>query len=178
MIKPLFEQFAGYNRWANARIYEAALALPEEALRRPVGVFFGSLFGTLSHLLTADRIWLSRLTGEGEAPKRVDAVLCADMADLTQARIAADARLIAYVAARDEADFEDILAYRTTRGDPHEQRVADILLHVFNHQTHHRGQAHGCCSILTGREPPPLDLLLFQRGAPAPDPEALRARIG
>jgi len=162
MTKPLFKQLAGYNRWANARVYEAALALPEEALRRPVGVFFGSLFGTLSHLLTADRIWLRRLTGEGEAPARIDAVPFEAVADLARARVVEDARLIAYVDAQD--DFDRILAYRTTRGDPHEQPIADILLHVFNHQTHHRGQAHGCCSILTGQEPPPLDLLIFQRG--------------
>jgi uncharacterized damage-inducible protein DinB len=54
-------------------------------------------------------------------------------------------------------------------GAPQQQMLADILLHLFNHQTHHRGQAHACCSILTGSEPPSLDLLLFQRGGPAPD---------
>jgi uncharacterized damage-inducible protein DinB len=51
--------------------------------------------------------------------------------------------------------------------------LADILLHLFNHQTHHRGQAHACLSILTGAEPPSLDLLLFQRGAKAPALETL-----
>ena len=64
--------------------------------------------------------------------------------------------------------------YRTTSGAAHEQRVADILAHVFNHQTHHRGQAHSALSILTGREPLTLDLLAFQRGVPAPD---LAARL-
>ena len=56
-----------------------------------------------------------------------------------------------------------------TIGAPFSQEIGQILLHLFNHQTHHRGQAHACCSILTGSEPPPLDLLLYQRGVPAPE---------
>jgi hypothetical protein len=58
---------------------------------------------------------------------------------------------------------------------PQSQVLAEILLHLFNHQTHHRGQAHACLSILTGGEPPPLDLLAFQRGGAAPDLEKLIA---
>ena len=54
-------------------------------------------------------------------------------------------------------------------GVPFRQELAQILLHLFNHQTHHRGQAHACCSIVTGEEPPSLDLLQFQRGVPAPE---------
>jgi uncharacterized damage-inducible protein DinB len=56
---------------------------------------------------------------------------------------------------------------------PQSQVLADILLHLFNHQTHHRGHAHACLSILTGGEPPSLDLLVFQRGGTAPHLETL-----
>ena len=68
-----FRQLADYNHWANRRIYAAALDMPEEQYRRVTGVFFGSLHGTLNHLLLTDRVWLKRLTGEGEHPKRLDA---------------------------------------------------------------------------------------------------------
>ncbi len=173
MIRDLFRQLAAYNRWANARLYAAALALPDEAYRRPIGLFFGSLHGTLNHLLVGDRIWLQRLTGAGAAPDRLDAQLYDDRLALASARAAEDARLIAVVAGYDAAALDRPIAYRTTSGEPHEQRPADILPHLFNHQTHHRGQAHACCSILTGREPPALDLVAFQRGAPAPDLMAL-----
>lgn len=132
-------------------------------------MFFGSLHGTLNHLLATDRIWFKRLTGQGEAPARVDVVRPEDRHDLARARIAEDARLIATVAAYDEAALAQPLAYRTTSGVAHEQTVADILAHLFNHQTHRRGQAHAALSILTGREPPSLDLLQFQRGVAAPD---------
>jgi len=52
-------------------------------------------------------------------------------------------------------------------GAPYRQELGQILLHLFNHQTHHRDQAHACCSVVTGEEPPSLDMIQFQRGAPA-----------
>ncbi|WBL80971.1 DinB family protein [Bradyrhizobium xenonodulans] len=168
MMTAVFSQFAAYNRWANARLYAAALALPDEAYRRPIGVFFGSLHGTLNHLLVTDRLWLRRLTGEGEHPDRLNAIIHDDRNELARARSREDERLISVVEAYSDSDLERAHGYRTTSGQPHEQRIADILQHLFNHQTHHRGQAHACCSILTGKEPPSLDLLAFQRGAPAP----------
>jgi uncharacterized damage-inducible protein DinB len=164
-----FRQLAAYNHWANLRLYGAALDMAEELYRRPTGVFFGSLHGTLNHLLLTDRIWLKRLTGQGEHPDRLNAVLYDDRQDLLRARIAEDARLKDVVASYTDADLAKAIAYQTTSGKPYSQALQDILLHLFNHQTHHRGQAHACCSILTGTEPPSLDLLLYQRGALAPD---------
>jgi uncharacterized damage-inducible protein DinB len=163
-----FRQLADYNHWANLRIYGAAMEMPEEQYRRPTGVFFGSLHGTLNHLLLSDRIWLKRLTGIGEHPDRLDAILYDDREGLLRARIAEDARLKDVVGNYGEADLIRTVSYQTTSGKPYTQKLHDILLHLFNHQTHHRGQAHACCSIVTGREPPTLDLLAFQRGVPAP----------
>jgi len=65
LMKAYFEQRAAYNRWANARLYEAALSLSDADYRRDVGAFFKSMHGTLNHLLLTDRLWLKRLTGEG-----------------------------------------------------------------------------------------------------------------
>ena len=69
-MKAYFEQRAAYNRWANARLYEAAFSLSEADYRRDVGAFFKSMHGTLNHLLLTDRLWLKRLTGEGEHPNK------------------------------------------------------------------------------------------------------------
>ena len=162
-------QLAAYNLWANARLFAAALALPDQDYRRSVGVFFGSLHGTLNHLLVTDRMWLKRITGSGEAPTRLDAILFEDRVALTRARIAEDQRIIAVVAALDDAGLAQSVAYATSNGAPQRSALGDILLHLFNHQTHHRGHAHACLSILTGPEPPSLDLIGFQRGVPAPD---------
>src|SRR6478736_9416089 len=167
-----FRQLAAYNRWANARLYAAALDLSEQAYRLHIGVFFGGLNGTLNHLLLTDRLWLNRLTGDGD-PNPLDAILYEDRTELTRARIAEDNRLIEVVDRYDEANLADLHSYKTTSGMPQSQVLSDILLHLFNHQTHHRGQAHACLSILTGGEPPSLDLLVFQRGGTAPNLETL-----
>jgi uncharacterized damage-inducible protein DinB len=167
-----FRQLADYNHWANRRIYVTALDMPDEPYRRPTGVFFGSLHGTLNHLLLTDRVWLKRLTGEGDHPKRLDAILHEDRQELARARMAEDARLTAVIGGYTGADLDDIVSYQTMSGVPQQQRLQEILLHLFNHQTHHRGHAHACCTIVTGKEPPSLDLLLFQRGVTAPDPAA------
>jgi len=175
-MKPRFEQLAAYNRWANARLYEVALALDENDYRRDVGAFFKSLHGTLNHLLVADRIWMKRLSGEGEHPDKLNAIIHEDRRQLALARADEDDRIVRFVASLDEAALAGTLQYATTSGKPFEQARADILSHFFNHQTHHRGQAHTILSICTGKEPPPLDLLAMQRGAAAPDLRTLAAR--
>jgi uncharacterized damage-inducible protein DinB len=164
-----FRQLADYNHWANCRLYEEALKMSEEQYRRPTGVFFDSLHGTLNHLLLTDRVWLKRLTGDGEHPNRLDAILFDDRRELARARTAEDARLIRMINGYRDADLVGTVSYQNMSGAAYQQVLQDILLHLFNHQAHHRGHAHACCSIVTGEEPPSLDLVLFQRGAPAPD---------
>jgi uncharacterized damage-inducible protein DinB len=175
-MKSYFEQFALYNRWANARLYEVALSLGDADYRRDVGAFFKSLHGTLNHLLLTDRIWLKRLTGEGEHPDRLDAILYEDRRQLALARADEDDRIVRLVKSLDEGSISEMLKYATTSGRTFEQPRAEILAHLFNHQTHHRGQAHTILSIRSGREPPPLDLIAMQRGLPAPDLRSLASR--
>lgn len=175
-MKSGFEQLAAYNRWANARLYEAAFSLSEADYRRDVGAFFRSLNGTLNHLLVADRIWMKRLTGEGEHPDKLNAIIHDDRRALALARADEDDRIIRFVASLDDTALAGVLKYATTSGKPFEQSRADILSHFFNHQTHHRGQAHTILSICTGKEPPVLDLLAMQRGGAAPDLRMLAGR--
>ena len=163
IIQEHFKLLAAYNRWANARLYAAALDLSELSYRLHTGVYFGSLHGTLNHLLLTDRLWLKRLTGEGDLPNDLNAILYEDRIELTKARIAEDNRMVEVTGKYDETALRGRHSYRTTSGMPQSQVLADILLHLFNHQTHHRGQAHACLSILTGGEPPSLDLLAFQK---------------
>jgi uncharacterized damage-inducible protein DinB len=174
-MKAHFEQFAAYNRWANARLYQAAFALSDADYRRDVGAFFKSMHGTLNHLVLTDRIWLKRLDGQGEHPDRLNAILYEDRRALALARADEDERLVRYVAGLDEAAFEGVLGYANTSGKRFEQKRREILAHLFNHQTHHRGHAHMILSICTGREPPPFDLLAYQRNPAAPDLRALAA---
>ena len=102
----------------------------------------GSLHGTLNHLLLTDRLWLKRLSGEGDHPNDLNAILYEDRMELTKARIALDNRLIEVMSTYDDTALSGLHSYRTTSGMPKAQVLADTLLHLFNHQTHHRGQAH------------------------------------
>ncbi|MEX0922539.1 MAG: DinB family protein [Rhodovibrionaceae bacterium] len=159
-----FQLLARYNAWANARLYAAVAALPAGDFARDLGGFFGSLRGTLNHNLAGDLIWFRRLTGQGKAPEKLDSLLFEDLAELRAAREAEDARILAYAAALTPEALAGTLRYRNTRGEPFAQPLPQVLAHVFNHQTHHRGQAHHMLSQL-GASPPPLDLLYYLREA-------------
>lgn len=156
-----FRRFAAYNGWANARLYDAATALKDTERKKDVKGYFRSLHGTLNHLLVADRIWLRRLTGEGEAPTGLDTVLYENFGELRAAREAEDKRIIAYVAGLEASDFARVIHYGNTRGEAKELPLGVILAHLFNHQTHHRGQASHILRQLGVAEPPALDLLYF-----------------
>ena len=163
MLKPTFAAFARYNAWANRLIYDAAAELSDRDYRADRGAFFRSVHGTLNHLLVADRVWMQRFTGEGEAPSRLDAILHDDLADLRRAREAEDARIVAYVDGLDEAKLAGTISYRrVSTPEPFEQALAPALSHFFNHQTHHRGQVHALLTGLAGKAPE-MDLLYFQR---------------
>ena len=162
-MKAHFQMFAAYNQWANKLLYEAARRLPDEDYRRDRGAFFKSVHGTLNHILVGDRIWMKRFTGEGDAPKRLDAILCDELETLAVEREREDARIIEWVSGLDAKALAGRFTYTTiTDMRTISQRVAPAMSHFFNHQTHHRGQAH---ALLTGfgLEAPSLDLLYFQR---------------
>ncbi len=162
-MKRHFRMFAGYNAWANRRLYDAAARLPDNEYRADRGAFFRSVHGTLNHLLATDRIWMSRFTGTGVAPDRLDVILHERLEDLRAARDVEDRRILAWVESLDEARLAGVIRYRrVSTPDEIVQELAPALAHWFNHQTHHRGQAH---AILTGLDhaAPELDLLYYQR---------------
>jgi uncharacterized damage-inducible protein DinB len=155
--------FAGYNRWANERLYDAAAKLNDADYRADRGAFFKSMHGTLNHMLVADRIWMYRFTGEGTPPTRLDAILHEDFAPLRDARRAEDDRILRYARSLTDADLAGTFRFMTiTNPTKMEQELAPALDHFFNHQTHHRGQAHGLLTAITGSAPS-FDLILFQR---------------
>ena len=162
-VKPLFTMMAAYNQWANRRLFGAASTIPDRDYRADRGAFFGSLHGTLNHLLVGDLIWMRRFPGEGEAPAGLDVIVHHDLADLRQARETLDRRIILYMGGLTDTALGATIRYRSTRSPAElEQELAPLLLHFFNHQTHHRGQAHTLVTEIAG-EAPSLDLLIYQR---------------
>jgi uncharacterized damage-inducible protein DinB len=158
-----FGMMARYNAWANSRLYAEARSLSVESYRKNVGAFFGSLHGTLNHLLVTDRIWMRRFTGEGEHPAQLNAIMFDDLPSLQVAREAEDGRIFQYVEGLSEEEIGQDFSYSTTKGLPQRFPLRDLLAHWFNHQTHHRGQAHCILTVLGVAEPKPLDLLAMYR---------------
>jgi uncharacterized damage-inducible protein DinB len=164
-MKSHFTMLAGYNRWANELLYAAARGLSDADYRADRGAFFGSLHGTLNHLLVADRVWMRRFTGTGPVQTRLDEILFADLPALERERKEEDERIMGYVDGLAEADLSKTFTYRTiTKPADVTQPLAPALAHFFNHQAHHRGQAHALVTIAAGKAAmPSLDLILFQR---------------
>lgn len=158
-----FRTFARYNQWANRRLYNACAGLPEAEYMKQRPSFFGSLHATLNHILVGDRVWMGRITGHPSPDIRaLNQILYGELTGLRVAREAEDAQIINVVDAMDEPTLNTTLRYKSMAGEAQQTPMRFVLAHLFNHQTHHRGQAHGLLSQ-TGVTPPPLDLIYYLR---------------
>jgi uncharacterized damage-inducible protein DinB len=152
---------ARFNAWVNDRLYETVAGVPEAAYREDRGAFFGSIHHTLNHLLAVDRLWTGRIEGVDRGVRALDQVLYDDFAGLRAARAEEDARLIALVDRLGADGLGATVTYRRILGSGEQHTRCDlILITLFNHQTHHRGQVH---AMLTraGVTPPPWDVIYF-----------------
>lgn len=164
-MRAYFQMFAGYNAWANHRLHAACALLDEADYKAERGAFFGSIHGALNHLIVTDRMWLARLRGEALAPHALDAVIFNDLATLREARTHEDAALSGHVAGLTDEQLAGVFRWtRMADGAVVTQPLWAALAHVFNHQTHHRGQVHGLLSQ-AGIDPPSLDLPVFQKAS-------------
>lgn len=137
----MLKTMASYNRWMNKKLYDVCASMPDEARKSDLKAFFGSVHRTLNHILLADRIWLGRLTGRPFAATSLNQELYADFSELRRERAQTDAGLEAVVDGLGPESLGDLITYTsfTTQQKMTLSRGL-ILLHVFNHQTHHRGQ--------------------------------------
>ncbi len=160
---------ARYNRWMNDKLYGFAATLSDEQRKRDSGAFFKSMHGTFNHLLLADRVWLARFFGtevpEGcigpDGIRSLDQELYADFDELRRERAVTDEQLSQWVAELDEARLAAPLVY-LRHGHRQEVPLWWAAVHVFNHQTHHRGQL---TTLLTqqGCDPGVTDLFMMLR---------------
>lgn len=164
MMLAHLRRMARYNRWANARLYDACAELAEDEYQKPRQAFFGSLHGTLCHLLVTDWIWMDRIEAKPSRGLELDHRPFAGFAELRPAREAQDAHIVAFADRLDDAMVAADVVYRrvTAGGGDMRTPLHLCLLHMFNHETHHRGQAHDQLTQ-TPVPPPPLDLLFYLR---------------
>lgn len=154
-----FQRMARYNSWANQHVLGACACLDSGALVAPRAAFFPSIIRTLNHILVADRLWLGRLTG---APERLalDTVLHAGFDEFRTAREAQDAKIIAFTEQLDAETLASDLSYQSMLAGANTLPREIVLAHMFNHQTHHRGQLHSML-IEAGAKSLSMDLVYF-----------------
>lgn len=143
---------AQYNQWMNTKLYEAALTLPMDELAKNRGAFFGSIIGTLNHIAVADTIWLKRFAPllqthpelnfirERSLPQSLDETLFSTIEELYDYRKMLDNLLSELAKSITVAELNQMLSYTNTKGIPSTKHLFSLFMHVFNHQTHHRGQ--------------------------------------
>jgi uncharacterized damage-inducible protein DinB len=164
MIDPRYVQrLACYNRWQNENLYGSADGLSDAERRRERGAFFGSIHGTLSHLLWADRTWMHRFAGTprpaGGIPESVS--LYADWDELKRERAAFDEVILGWAEQLDDDAVAGDLTWFSGAIKAEVSRPKWLLLtHMFNHQTHHRGQVH-CMLTQAGGKPGDTDLFIM-----------------
>jgi uncharacterized damage-inducible protein DinB len=145
---------ADYNQWMNAKVYAAAASLPPGELERERGAFFGSLLATLNHVMVGDTLWLQRYAKHPAGFPLLDPIraitppaslthplfAAGDFAAMQAHRQWLDQVIIDWAASIREEDLDHLLDYRNSKG-PNRREFFSLLMHFFNHQTHHRGQA-------------------------------------
>ena len=160
MVHPLiahFQLLGEYNRLANQRLYSACGELTDAERKQIRPAFFKSIHGTLNHIMVGDRIWMTRFSGGEIASTGLDTILYDNFEELWQVRQREDAEIKAFFDKLDENFLGKTIRYRNNAGNLYADPIELLVMHLFNHQTHHRGQIHDMLSQ-TSVKPPSLDM--------------------
>jgi uncharacterized damage-inducible protein DinB len=164
MITPAYiRTMAAYNTEMNRRLYGAAARLSDAERRAPRGAFWGSIHATLTHILWGDRQWMSRFDNwpKPDTPIKQSAQMIDDFAELSAAREKADADIARWAHKVDDAWLgEDMVWFSGAANREMHAPKGLLVTHFFNHQTHHRGQAHAMLTA-AGQETGDTDLFLL-----------------
>ncbi|MGE0453806.1 MAG: DinB family protein [Vicinamibacteria bacterium] len=151
----------GYDAWANARMVAAFQELSDEAFAAPAASSFGSVRDTFAHIVSAEWIWLRRW--KGDSPTAPPAWLgSGSRAELLAQLAGVQKERAEFLAALPAGGLQTAISYRTLNGQAHTNALGDLVRHVVNHSTYHRGQVATQLRQL-GRTPPSTDFVLYLR---------------
>jgi uncharacterized damage-inducible protein DinB len=152
-----------FNAWATNRTFEALSRVPEAKYHRDLKASFGSLHGTVTHLVAAEKIWLSRLVGKPETVLMTERE-ASSLESLKSLWEDVAARMARFVSRLDDKGLEKDVEYVTTEGKRFTNGLQQILQHIVNHSTYHRGQVAAMMRQM-GLDPANTDLITFYRHA-------------
>ena len=148
---------ANFNTWANTKLFSSCKELDDTEYEKDRKAFFSSIHGTLNHLLVVDRAYISRIEGKVHGLKSLDQILYGNLFQLEEARIKEDKRLVNLVNNLSKGSIHKEITYKDFETSKQTYTINLILITLFNHQTHHRGQAHNMLSQ-AGIKPPQIDI--------------------
>lgn len=152
-----FQMLSEYNTLANKRLFERCYELSDTERKKDRKAFFRSIHGTLNHIMIGDRIWLSRFQGETVPSTGLDEILYDDFDELRDERQSMDQRLTDFIEDLEPEFLDQEITYINNEGHQYDDPVHLLVPHLFNHQTHHRGQVHDMI-CRTDLDPPVLDM--------------------
>ena len=151
-----FQYFSNYNKRLNDQVFLAASQLSADELEKDKGAFFNSIIGSLNHIMVGDLLWLNRFVSASNnddhfkslkklcsfpKPNQLNDILYDNFSELHNARIDLDEIIHEWLHTdMDEKTLTGQLNYKNMKGEPASRNFAEVLSHLFNHQTHHRGQ--------------------------------------
>jgi len=149
-----------YHAWASRRLLEAVAQLTPEEQSRDFQTSSGNVVKTLAHVFGADRVWFERIRGQSPTAFMRPEEYQLEFITSEWPEILENWKQ-RFAAASDQ-DVDARISYRDLSGNAWAQPLWQIVLHVVNHGTHHRGQVSGFLRAM-GHQPPPLDLIAFYR---------------
>ncbi len=164
-MKQLLQQYAAYNIWANNKIFDCISNLADDQINREIASSFSSLYKTVLHVLDAESIWWQRikLAEHIEVPSQN---FNENFTELCKKLTAQSAQWEAWVSNATENQLNHVFAYQNTKKEQFKQPVYEMLLHLFNHGTYHRGQLVTMLRQLGVEKIPPTDYIIFSRKKP------------
>ena len=156
-----FQLLANFNTWANTKIISSCKELNDAEYKKDRKAFFTSIHGTLNHLLVVDNLYISRIEGKDHNIRSMDQILHDNIDDLEEARMKKDKHLVDLVNNLSEKNIGTEITYKSFDITVHTYTINFILMTLFNHQTHHRGQVHNMLSQ-AGIKPPQIDIPDFK----------------
>jgi len=162
--REILKTMTRYNQWANRELFAAVRTLPEGEAAKQRRILFKTILNTLNHPLVADRIWWAHLHKEAPSHKALNEILYDEFESLAVARTEMDLRLIDYVDVLSDNDADEVINFTLLSGAKGRMNRRMILMHMFNHNTYHRGfVVETFCQIPAAL--PLIDLPVFMRGA-------------
>lgn len=161
-MKELLKQLAAYNIWANQKLTEILLSLPDEKLKQELPSSFKSLFATVLHMLDAESIWWQRMK-LNERIVRPSENFNGTMKDVSLELLQQNNQWQDWINNASDMALEHVFQYYNLKKESFKQPVYQMLLHVLNHGTYHRGQLVNMLRQLGVEKIPQTDFIVWSR---------------